>query len=426
MGPAIVRLAGAGNPGNEGSPVSGPDAPKLYSKLTKLSYTCKPLGCLMTTVVHPEALLEQWIPPVAIGRAREIDATVAEAESSREGPSRPGLAVVVGPPGSGSSVVARWAARRLADRCRARSPDGGIRIAHVPTRLYRSPHGIASALVRSYDAGLDGRGFPWGELLAGFLRRVRRDGRPTVTVLDDLRLAGPEMLRLIRALAEPERFLPEGDPGLPPFYTILAGAPEGLRLLAGEGVGRWARCRPIRLDPYPEERLREVVADRMVRATDRPADLARAAEIARQSARDGGGARRAIDLLRQEYGVREVVGGPDQARASGGMASLEPHLRRALVAALSTGSCDVGELHRWEVLWAERTGRPPLATTTFWRRMVDLERRGWLRREVRCGGVGGSRTRLVARRPVEEWITARPGREIRPADGLVGSAGALA
>jgi len=379
----------------------------------------------MTTVVHPEALSDQWVPPVAIGRAREIEATVTLAESSREGPSRPGLAAVIGPPGSGSSVVARWAARRLADRCRAQVLDGGIRMACIPTRLYHSPHGIASALVRSYDAGLDGRGFPWGELLAGFLRRVRRDGRPTVTVLDDLRLAGPEMLRLIRALAEPDRFLPEGEPGLPPFYTILAGTPEGLRRLEGEGVGRWARTEPIRLAPYPEERLREIVVDRMVRATDRAADLSRASEIAHQTWLEGGGARRAIDRLRQELGVRTPVEGPEPPGPRSG-APIEAHLSRALVSALSEGSCDVGELHRWEVLWARRAGRPPLATTTFWRRMVDLERRGWLRREVRCGGIGGSRTRLVARRPVAEWVTARSAPETRPDGGLVGSAGVLA
>lgn len=382
--------------------------------------------CAMSTVVHPEALLEHWVPPVAVGRAREIEATVIGAESSREGPSRPGLAAVMGPPGSGSSVVARWAARRLADRSRALSPDGGIRIVHVPTRLYRSPHGIAGALVRSYDAGLDGRGFPWGDLLAGFLRRVRRDGRPTVTVLDDLRLAGPDLLRLIRALAEPERFLPEGDPGLPPFYTILAGTPEGLRLPGREGVGRWVRIVPVQLAPYPEERLREIVTDRMVRATDRAADLPKAAEIAHRSFLEGGGARRAIDLLRREFGVREAVGGFGDPRPSAGARVIEPHLCRALASALSEGSCDVGELHRWEVLWAQRAGRSPLATTTFWRRMIDLERRGWLRREVRCGGMGGSRTRLVARRPVEEWITDRPGRETRPNGGLVGSGGVLA
>ncbi|MFG1529950.1 MAG: hypothetical protein AAFA34_01560, partial [Thermoplasmata archaeon] len=153
--------------------------------------------------------------------------------------------------------------------------------------------------------------------------------------------------------------------------------------------------------------------------------LSRAAEIAHQTWIEGGGARVAIDRLRQELGVRAIVEGPE-VPGPRSEASIEPHLGRALVSALSSGSCDVGELHRWEVLWARRAGRPPLATTTFWRRMVTLERRGWLRREVRCGGVGGSRTRLVARRPVAEWVTARPTPETRPDGGLVGSAGVLA
>ncbi len=404
-----------------------PDGPTTYkSNLAKVSYTCKHMVLLMSTVVHPEALVEQWVPPVAIGRSREIEAAVLGAESSREGPSRPGLAVVTGPPGSGSSVVARWAARRLADRCRALAPGGAARIVHVPTRLYRSPHGIACALVRSYDAGLDGRGFPWGDLLAGFLRRIRRDGQPTVTVLDDLRLAGPDLLRLIRALGEPDRFLPEGDPGLPPFYTILTGTPEGLRLRDREGAGRWARAATVELAPYPEERLREIVADRMVRATDRAAVLSTAARIAHQSFLEAGGARRAIDLLRREFGIRETVRAPEDPDASVPARTIEPHLWQALVSALADGSCDVGELHRWEILCAQRAHRPPLATTTFWRRMVDLERRGWIRREVRCGGIGGSRTRLVVRRPVDEWITGRVSPETRPDGGIVGSAGLLA
>ncbi|EQD55507.1 hypothetical protein B1B_09193 [mine drainage metagenome] len=375
----------------------------------------------MSAIVHPEALLDQWVPPVAIGRAPEIEAIVNRAESSQEGPSHPGIVAVLGPAGSGTSVVARWAARRLADRCRARSADGRVRIVHVPTRLYRSPHGIACALVRSYDEGLDGRGFPWGELLAGFLRRVRRDGRPTVTVLDDVRLAGPDLLRLIRALGEPDRFLPEGEPGLPPFYTILAGTPEGIRLGGRAELGRWARAATVELTPYSEYRLREIVADRMVRATDRAADLRKAAEIAQRSFREGGGARQAIDLLRREFGVRE--GFQESQGSSVAGSPLEPHLQQALTAALSEGSCDVGELHRWEMLCAHRAGRPPLATTTFWRRLVDLERRGWLQREVRCGGLGGSRTRLVARRPVSEWVTARPVRGTHPDEGIVSSAG---
>jgi hypothetical protein len=379
----------------------------------------------MTTWVRTEVLGEQWVPPVAIGRAKEIETTVAAAESSREPPTRPGLAIVEGPAGSGSSTVARQAARRLADRCRAASADGRVRIVTVATRLFRSPHGVAAALVRSYDEGLDGRGFPWGDLLAGFLRRTRRDRRPTVVILDDLRVGGPDLLRLVRGLADPGRFLPEGESDLPPFYTLVAGTSESLRPLGREAAGRWALVRPVTLSPYSEDRLREIVVDRMVRATDRAAELGRAVEIAHRSFQEGGGASRAIDLLRREFGVASSSPGPVPSFADPSL-PIEPHLRRALECAFATQGCEVKELHRWEIHWAHQAGRPPLATTTFWRRMVYLERRGWIRREVRYGGVGGSRTYLYLRRPVEEWFTDPATRGIRRGDGRVGAAEALA
>ena len=66
---------------------------------------------------------------------------------------------------------------------------------------------------------------------------------------------------------------------------------------------------------------------------------------------------------------------------------------------------------------AQEQGARPLPTTTLWRRIVRLEQAGYVRREIRPGGSGGTLSLVRVLTPIEEWVTTdlRPG--TRPAVG---------
>lgn len=318
------------------------------------------------------------------------------------------LVSVAGPQGSGTSAVARRAARELVDRSRGRDTGPGPRLLDAPAAGARGTHGVATSLLRRLDGGFDGRGFPTAEVLAGLLRRVRREGRPVVVVLDDVRVAGPDLAPIVRAVRSPDRFLPEGESGLPPLAAIVAGTPEGLSSLDR----RVALGPPVGLAPYDRAALVALVRDRAERALGRPVPEPWVERIADRAVEDGGGARRAIDLLRRR--LLGPLGGPRTSfpsRPPGKTLTVEPSVVRAIRTAWGNGDARLAEVRRLEAELARSQGARPLATTTLWRRIVRLEQAGYLRREIRQGGDGGSRSTLRVLTPITEWVTMpyRPG-----------------
>ncbi len=357
-------------------------------------------------------LANDWLPPVALGRQREVDEIVRRLDPPAPRAPPPWVVGVAGPSGAGVSTVARRAAREVADRLRAARPDGTPRIVDVRAAVQRGTHGVASGLLRRLDDGFDGRGFSTVEILAGFLRRLRRDGRPVVLVLDDARIGGPDLAPVLRAVADPDRFLPEGEHGLPPLYTIVAGSAEALSSLAVSVGGRFPFDPFVSLGPYDGPTLEAIVRDRADRAFGRPAPAALIGRVVRRSVEDGGGTRRALDLLRRELlGPAYGSLGPELRRALGVGVSVEPRVVRAIGAASGKGAARLGEVRRLEAEIARAQGLRPLPTTTLWRRIVRLEQAGYVRREIRPGGIGGSRSLLRVLTPIDEWVMAPRPRE---------------
>lgn len=352
-------------------------------------------------------LARDWVPPVALGRQREVEEVVRRLDPPRPHAPPPWVVGVVGPSGSGTSTVARRAAREVVDRLRYERSDGPPRILDVRVGLERGTHGVATALLQRLDDGFDGRGFPTVEVLAGLLRRIRRAGRSAVLVLDDARVGGPDLGPILRAVADPDRFLPEGESGLPPLWTIVAGSPEALGTAASSVSGRF-RFEPfVRLEPYDQRTLEALVRDRAERALARPVPSRLVSRIVPPAVEDGGGARRAIDLLRRELlGPVSSSSGPELRRVLGGGVLVEARVVRAIGVASGSGAARLGDVRRLEAKLARSEGRPPLPTTTLWRRIVRLEQAGYVRREIRAGGVGGSRSLLRLLTPIEEWVTA--------------------
>ena len=187
----------------------------------------------MFEACHPEVLARDWLPPVATGREVEVAEVVRRLDPPAPRAPPPWVVAVTGARGTGTSTVARRAARTVADLVRAGTGAGVPQVLPIRTAGLRGTHGVACALLRYLDGGFDGRGFSVIEIIAGFLRRLRRESRPAVLILDDIGLGGPDLGPVLRALGNPDRFLPEGESGIPPTWTILAGHSRGGR---GRGV----------------------------------------------------------------------------------------------------------------------------------------------------------------------------------------------
>ncbi len=360
----------------------------------------------MLSASYPEVLANDWLPPVALGRQREVLEVVRRLDPPRPRAPPPWIVGIAGRSGSGTSVVARRAAREVADRWRTGGEVGSVRPVAVRVGGLRGSHGVATALLRRLDEGFDGRGFATREILAGFLHRLRRAGRAVVVVLDDLSVGAPDLAPVLRAIIEPDRFLPEGGEGLPPIWTILAGTEESLATVATH-VAEGVSLEPfVHLEPYSGELLRRIVLDRAERTLGRPFAPESVVEIVGRALSEGGGARRAIDLVR-----RAILGasmpaslGAERPVARPGVA-IEPRVVRAIREATRGAGARLGEVRRHEAELARALGERPLPTTTFWRRIVRLERAGYVRREIRTGGNGGTVSLVRLMTPIDEWVT---------------------
>ncbi|MCI4333845.1 MAG: hypothetical protein L3K01_09055, partial [Thermoplasmata archaeon] len=261
--------------------------------------------------------------------------------------------------------------------------------------------GVAAGLLQGLDSGFVARGFPVAEIVAGFLRRLARDGRAAVVVLDDIGPGAPDLGPVVRALLAPTRFLPEGCDTAPTLWTILAGRADAeatwSRLLRA-GVPRESQI----VVPTPEpSTIRAAVADRASRALGHAPPPELVERVVVRSLREGRGIGRALDLLR-----RELLGaGPQRAfplppNLAGARASVEPRILAALERATRGRPATLGEIRAWEERLAAQEGARPLPATTLWRRMVRLQAAGVIRRDVRPGGPGGTRSTIELIGPV--------------------------
>ncbi|HZY70561.1 MAG TPA: hypothetical protein VFF67_06260 [Thermoplasmata archaeon] len=343
----------------------------------------------MISVPHPEVLLPDYVPPVPFGRSGELARLRRWLGDPFPVAPRPWAAAVVGPRGSGTSVVARAAARGLLEAVRRESPGPTPRLLTARVRACRSAHAVATALLAQMDDGFHGRGFRAIEVAAGVLRRIRRDAAPTVIVLDDIGPGVGELTDLLRAFLRPARFLPEGGEELPPLWLIIAGVPEA--------TGTWSRSasfglrieQTVRLPPYDAGQIERIVRDRAGRALGREAPLDLVARVTGRAVTEGTGAARAVDLLRRAL-VGNWIGDRLDGPASEDRRPIEPRILRALNRAGAHRGARLGEVRFWEARYAEEEGDRPMAPTTLWRRIVRLEAEGVVRRQVRTGGAGGT------------------------------------
>ena len=356
----------------------------------------------MFRAVHPEVLAPDWLPPVPLGRRGPLASLVRWLDEPSTPQSLAGAAIVLGPRGSGTSTLARLAARAWADGQPASAEV--VQVTVRPTEVHGA-QGAAGALLRALDPEYELRGFPVSELLAGFLRRLRASRRSAVVVIDNLGPDAPDLSRLASGLINPDGFLPEGGNEVPPVAVLLAGSSEGLRAVSKTKLPGLLASHTVRLLPYSEAELTSIVRDRAERSLARSVPAEWVERVVRRAVRDRGSATRAVELLRRELVGRSVseLGPVYPSPGAGPEISIEPPLLSALGQLEEGVPVRIGDLRERATDLARTQGEPALPATTFWRRIIRLERAGLVRRTVRTGGSGGSLSTVALLRPLGEW-----------------------
>ncbi|MGI0068111.1 MAG: hypothetical protein ACREB9_06815, partial [Thermoplasmata archaeon] len=319
----------------------------------------------MMAPTHPEVLAADWIPPLGLAHAAEVEAALASLRAT-EGPHVTPCVAVTGPPEAGTSTVARQAIRLYAAQI-ARSGGRPPTVLPIRTRGYRGTATLAGALLRQFDEGFQPKGFRTAEILAGLLRRIRRQDRPAIILLDDLDLPTVPLEPILRACAAPDRFLPEGDEGVPRLSVVLAGRTGAIDRVLGPTHPSTPR---VPVAPPGAEAIHRIVRDRLERALGRIAPEMIVVRVLSRTRAEGRGLGRALDLLR-----REVLG-PSAVRPGSVYRPLptadgllvEDHVRRALEEVARLGGASYCELRRREQYRARAEGVRSLPSTTLWRR----------------------------------------------------------
>ncbi|HKV89881.1 MAG TPA: hypothetical protein VJQ43_01645 [Thermoplasmata archaeon] len=355
----------------------------------------------MYATPFPTVLTPDWLPPVLIGRSQELAELARILGDPYPVTPPPWVAGVVGPTGAGTSSVARLAARRLLDAARGEGRRTPPVLVRVRVAESSGTVGVASGLLRGLDSGFEPRGFPVAEVLAGFLRRLARDDRPAIVVLDDVGPDAPDLTPIVRALLAPARFLPEGQDRTPPIWTILAGRAEAASAWARIGRAGVPRRSIVPIPPLASAIVRDAIRDRATRALGRPAPPELVERVAERTLAEGRGLPRALDLLRRE--LLGAVGASVRPVGTLGprpTLPVEPRVLAALDRATRGRSATLAEIRAWEIRLAVEEGARPLPATTLWRRMVRLQAAGVIRRDVRPGGPGGTRSTIELVGPI--------------------------
>jgi hypothetical protein len=248
-----------------------------------------------------------------------------------------------------------------------------------------------------------------------------------VVVLDDIGPGAPDLGPVVRALLSPTRFLPEGIDVAPTLWTVLAGRSDAEA--AWSRVHRAGLPRTSRLVLRPPEppAIRWAVADRAQRALGHPAPEELVDRIVTRTLRGGRGISRAIHLLRREMlGPSTASGNRAIPLGVGPAPDVEPRILAALERATRGRPATLAEIRAWEVRLAAEEGARPLPATTLWRRMVRLQAAGLIRREVRPGGSGGTRSMIELLGPIPFYAFTGTDQTRRDASARDGAPGGTA
>ena len=200
-------------------------------------------------------------------------------------------ASLMGPVGTGKTVVARFFARELREAMRKRGRD--LKVAYVNCRNERTSAMVMTNIVRSLDRGFPDRGFSIPEMLDALRRLIEKGNSHLLVILDEIDVLFATKTDLVYNLS---RFSTTGGPAV----SVLAISQTDIFPKLDEATAStFKRTNTLELTGYGRKAMMDIVNQRVdlaFHAGTFPEDVAElVAEIAVEKKQ--GNARLAVELL---------------------------------------------------------------------------------------------------------------------------------
>ncbi len=347
-----------------------------------------------------------WTPPEIVGRDNELN-EMATIFHGIDGHNRSCKSVIIGPVGSGKTVLANTFSTKLREKLE------GIRdiaLAHVNCRNYSSTMQVLQRIATTLDPRHPERGFSSGEIIQTIRRNLITHGKHLLLILDEIDvLVRNESADLIYRLLR----IDEGREEKGTISLIMVSQEDNLMSRFESAIiSRLGLSNVLKLEPYNEEQLVNIARQRAELACRKGSISEEVlAKVGRYSA-EIGDARLSIELLeaairRAEVDGRDEVLIEDIEPSEFRVTSIEPsqvdilskHQRLVLL-----GICrrlkkkDVvssGDAKKLYILVCEEYGVKAKGHTTFWKHLKTLEIEGLIDTKTANSVSGRGRTQHI-------------------------------
>jgi len=356
-----------------------------------------------------------WVPPKVVGREQEQE-QLAGMFASIGTPGMSCRAVITGNVGSGKTVLSRSFAD---DLTRHLSTVRAIQPVHVNCRNHPTTSQVLQRIATSLDERHPERGFSASEVIQGIRRNLRTRNQHMLLILDEvdhlLRKDGGDLLyQLLR--------IDEGRDESGTLSLILVSQEQVLEKLEAAIISRFGRTNHLRLEPYNESQLTEIVTQRASLSTRTGTVSEQILTHIGNISSESGDARVAIELLEAAINRAEKH---DWAHANAEV--LFEHVQKAELFALdslrnrpiepsivdemvtheqlillaicrrlrSSPEVTSGDTEKLYHVVCEEYETKPRGYTTFWKHLKALETRGFIESRTATASVGRGRTQHI-------------------------------
>ena len=347
-----------------------------------------------------------WTPPEIVGRDNELN-EMATIFHGIDGHNRSCKSVIIGPVGSGKTVLANTFSTKLREKLE------GVRdiaLAHINCRNYPSTMQVLQRIATTLDPRHPERGFSSGEIIQTIRRNLITHGKHLLLILDEIDVlvrneSGDLIYRLLR--------IDEGRKEKGTISMIMISQEDNLMSRFESAIiSRLGLSNVLKLEPYNAEQLINIARQRAGLACRKGSISEEVlAKVGRYSAAIGD-ARLSIELLeaairRAEVDGRDEVLIKDIEPSEFRVTSIEPsqvdilskHQRLVLL-----GICrrlkkkDVvssGDAKKLYILVCEEYGVKAKGHTTFWKHLKTLEIEGLIDTKTANSVNGRGRTQHI-------------------------------